>query len=139
MFIFKLDGVGPVDNRPSNDKLHHFVKKCWKDNKKNYPSEKIWQSGGACCWRVCYQRGLPRLVYNTLHLTVLLCFIALHCPTMSWASLQYTAEEILMWVFLWNRNTFDVWCCQIVTVFIISDIYFLQFHKTNLCYPTSCP
>ena len=23
----KLDGVGPVDNRPSNDKLHHFVKK----------------------------------------------------------------------------------------------------------------
>ena len=23
----KLDGVGPVDNRPSADKLHHFVKK----------------------------------------------------------------------------------------------------------------
>ena len=23
----KLDGVGPVDNRPSPDKLHHFVKK----------------------------------------------------------------------------------------------------------------
>ena len=22
----KLDGVGPVDNRPSTDKLHHFVK-----------------------------------------------------------------------------------------------------------------
>ena len=21
----KLDGVGPVDNRPSTDKLHHFV------------------------------------------------------------------------------------------------------------------
>ena len=28
----KLDGVGPVDNRPSTDKLHHFVKK--KKNKK---------------------------------------------------------------------------------------------------------
>ena len=27
----KLDGVGPVDNRPSTEKLHHFV---WK-NKKN--------------------------------------------------------------------------------------------------------
>ena len=27
----KLDGVGPVDNRPSTDKLHQFVKK-----KKNY-------------------------------------------------------------------------------------------------------
>ena len=23
----KLDGVGPVDNKPSNDKLHHFVLK----------------------------------------------------------------------------------------------------------------
>ena len=23
----KLDGVGPVDNGPSTDKLHHFVKK----------------------------------------------------------------------------------------------------------------
>ena len=31
--IAKLDGVGPADNRPSTDKLHHFVpsppqKKC---------------------------------------------------------------------------------------------------------------
>ena len=24
--------------------------------------KKIWQSGGASRWRVCYQRGLPRLV-----------------------------------------------------------------------------
>ena len=23
----KLDGVGPVDNRPFTDKLHHFVQK----------------------------------------------------------------------------------------------------------------
>ena len=23
----KLDGVGPVDNRPSTDKFHHFVRK----------------------------------------------------------------------------------------------------------------
>ena len=23
----KLDGVGPVDKRPSTDKLHHFVRK----------------------------------------------------------------------------------------------------------------
>ena len=29
----KLDGVGPVDNRPSTDKLHHFVKKNKKKNK----------------------------------------------------------------------------------------------------------
>ena len=24
---YKLDGVGPVDNRPSTDKLYHFVQK----------------------------------------------------------------------------------------------------------------
>ena len=29
---YKLDGVGPVDNRPSTDKLHHFVKKNKKIN-----------------------------------------------------------------------------------------------------------
>ena len=29
----KLDGVGPVDNRPSTDKLHHFV---WRRRKKCY-------------------------------------------------------------------------------------------------------
>ena len=23
----KLDGVGPVDNRPSTDKIYHFVRK----------------------------------------------------------------------------------------------------------------
>ena len=27
MMIGKLNGVGPIDNRLSNDKLHHFVKK----------------------------------------------------------------------------------------------------------------
>ena len=25
--VYKLDGLGPVDNRPSIDKLHHFVNK----------------------------------------------------------------------------------------------------------------
>ena len=30
--IMKLDGVGPVDNRPFTDKLHHFDRK--KKNKK---------------------------------------------------------------------------------------------------------
>ena len=29
--VYKLDGVGPVDNRPSTDKLHHIIRK-----KKNY-------------------------------------------------------------------------------------------------------
>ena len=33
----KLDGVGPVDNRPSLDKLHHFVKK--KKEKKKEKSD----------------------------------------------------------------------------------------------------
>ena len=26
MFLIILDGVGPVHDRPSTDKLHHFVK-----------------------------------------------------------------------------------------------------------------
>ena len=30
---------------------------------KLYPSEKIGQSDRASQWRVCYQRGLPRLVF----------------------------------------------------------------------------
>ena len=30
----KLDGVGPVDNRPSIDKLNHFVKKKKKDHQR---------------------------------------------------------------------------------------------------------
>ena len=28
--VKKLDRVGPVDNRPSTDKLHHFVHKRYK-------------------------------------------------------------------------------------------------------------
>ena len=34
--------------------------------KKKIILEKIGQSGGAGRWRVCYQRGLPRLVYRTV-------------------------------------------------------------------------
>ena len=31
---YRLDGVGPVDNRPSTDKPHHFVKKKKKKKRK---------------------------------------------------------------------------------------------------------
>ena len=31
----KLDGVGPVDNRPSTDKFHHFSGKKEREKKKN--------------------------------------------------------------------------------------------------------
>ena len=27
MFLTKLDGVDPVDDRPSTDKFHHFIQK----------------------------------------------------------------------------------------------------------------
>ena len=30
----KLDGVGPVDNRPSTNKLHHFVEEKKKEKRK---------------------------------------------------------------------------------------------------------
>ena len=33
-FALKLDGVGPVDNRPSTDKLHHSVQEKEKKKKK---------------------------------------------------------------------------------------------------------
>ena len=39
-------------------------KKEEEKRKKVHPSEKIGQSGGASRWRVCYQRGLPRLVFT---------------------------------------------------------------------------
>ena len=32
--MYKLDGVGPVDNRPSTDKLHQIVKKKFKKKNK---------------------------------------------------------------------------------------------------------
>ena len=38
--------------------LHFYIQKKFKKSFK-----KIGQSGGAGRWRVCYQRGLPRLVY----------------------------------------------------------------------------
>ena len=31
--VYKLDGIGPVDNRPSTDKLHHFVRRKKKKKK----------------------------------------------------------------------------------------------------------
>ena len=34
--VKKLDGVGPVDNRPSTDKLHHVFQKKRKKEEKNY-------------------------------------------------------------------------------------------------------
>ena len=35
----KLDGVGPVDNRPSTDRLHHFVQKKRKRKKRRRKKE----------------------------------------------------------------------------------------------------
>ena len=39
-YVWKLDGVGPIDNRPSTDKLHHFVKSIRKEKEeKTYLTE----------------------------------------------------------------------------------------------------
>ena len=88
----KLDGVGPVDNRPSTDQLHHFV---------HFFSSNFFlflfifyffilfflffffgQSGEVYRWRVCYQRGLPRLVF----------IIARYLKTLS-SAVQCCAEQ----------------------------------------------
>ena len=37
--MLKLDGVGPVDNRPSTDKLHHCVRK--KTQKKPWHATRL--------------------------------------------------------------------------------------------------
>ena len=56
VFLSKLDGVGPVDNRPSTDKLHHFAqkKKRKKKKKKNM-------------WHVT--RDTWHVTHNTWHVT----------------------------------------------------------------------
>ena len=41
-----------------------FYDKKRKKKKVVYPTKIIGQSGGASRWRVCYQRGLPRLVFS---------------------------------------------------------------------------
>ena len=49
----KLDGVGPVHNRPSTDKFHHFVKK--NLNQKN----DVWH--GICCGEWTFSENLSSL------------------------------------------------------------------------------
>ena len=40
--VVKLDGVGPVDNRPSNNKLHHFVQKKRRESDMWYVTRDTW-------------------------------------------------------------------------------------------------
>ena len=45
--------------------------------------KKIGQSGGASRWRVCYQRGLPRLVdlvYKVLRIVIQLTLVRIEFP-----------------------------------------------------------
>ena len=56
--------VSPVTSREKKITLFLLLKKNYI-----YLSEKIGQNGGASRWRVCFHRGLPRLVYKlvTVH------------------------------------------------------------------------
>ena len=47
----------------------HLKKKKKISLKKKAPEKINEQSGGASWWRVCYQRGLPRLVLKPLKFT----------------------------------------------------------------------
>ena len=47
--IWKLDGVGPVDNRPSTDKLHHFVRK--KEKKMTFDTSHVTGDTWCDTWR----------------------------------------------------------------------------------------
>ena len=70
MIFYKLDGVGPVDNRPCTDKLHHFVKE--KKKKKKKRRKKIWHvtrdTWHVTCdtWHVT--RDKWHMTYDTWHI-----------------------------------------------------------------------
>ena len=49
----KLDGVGPVDNRPSSDKLHHFVREK-KSIKRWHMTRDMWHVTHDTCHVTCY-------------------------------------------------------------------------------------
>ena len=55
---------------PVTSHMFFFIKKTKKQHY-IYPSEKIGQSGGASRWRLCYQRGLPCLVLDSISENVL--------------------------------------------------------------------
>ena len=44
--FWKLDGVGPVDNRPSTNKLHQFVQKKQKKHDMWHVTPDTWQVWG---------------------------------------------------------------------------------------------
>ena len=59
--------VSPVMCHVSHVKnIFFYISLNKKKNKKKYTTKNIGQSGGASRWRVCYQRGLPRLVLNVI-------------------------------------------------------------------------
>ena len=69
MYIIKLDGVGPVDNRPSTDKLHHFVRIFFSSSFKWAPS-----------YRVAFFSGPPP------NLTKSQTLYKLNCPPLNFLS-----------------------------------------------------
>ena len=60
----KLDVVGPVDNRPSTDKLHHFVKKL-KTKQKNVTSD-TWHVTCDMCHVTC---DTWHMTFDVWHMT----------------------------------------------------------------------
>ena len=71
--------------------------------------KKIGQSGGASRWRVCYQRGLPRLVLQhmtpvTWHMTCdtwhMTCDIG-HMTNMGWSTLSQNIRSLALTVWEW--------------------------------------
>ena len=67
--ISKLDGVGPVDNRPSTNKLHHFVPKKKFKIKKNYTWDVTRDTWHVTCdmWHVT--RDTWHRTHDTWHVT----------------------------------------------------------------------
>ena len=88
-----------------------------------YPSEKIGQSCGASRWRVCYQRGLPRLIFTGSAWTVNLkpklqpWDYALHivCHTVELYCQKFWIMQLLVFHRFWGRWPVSSWNWLIVS------------------------
>ena len=68
----------------------------------------FWQSGGASRWRVCYQRGLPRLV-------IYICSVT---PSFQAKYNYYSVDD-------WNLKRTLIWFTSTIYIYIYSSSLFL--------------
>ena len=91
----KLDGVGPVDNRPSTDKLHKIVKKKRKKEKKVthdmwHMTCDTWHMTHDTCHMTCWGGWAFSQNFNSLALTV--------CDLWYYEDIEEKADLLTHWI-----------------------------------------